>query len=253
MLFSVSIRFFLFFLFFSILFALVRFSGIIPLAWGSGDLTAASALISIIGFIFSVVAGFIIQTKWNIWDKLVEASHGEITSFRQILLLAHHLPDEYKKSIHTEMKLYLTQVVEANWRDFDSGKQRPEAEKAWAALEEKIYSLSESEQTVKWAPIAYDLLSKVMEWRQQRYNYSQRHTPVSLKLFLIANVTIISTLGLLLYVSNPIIDYIFTGSIAFLAYSVYLLIDDLDHPYRPGGWHLSLRDYFALLTEINES
>jgi len=33
---------------------------------------------------------------------------------------------------------------------------------------------------------------------------------------------------------------------------VYLLIDDLDHPYRPGQWHLSTEVYKKVLAEIKQ-
>jgi len=45
-------------------------------------------------------------------------------------------------------------------------------------------------------------------------------------------------------------DYLFTSIIALLAYGIYLLIDDLDNPYRPGQWHLSMKVYKNVLQEI---
>ncbi len=59
-------------------------------------------------------------------------------------------------------------------------------------------------------------------------------------------------LSLLIGVRNPLLDYIFTVSIGVLAYTIYLVIDDLDGPFRPGAWHLSSNEYKILLERIKE-
>ncbi len=58
-------------------------------------------------------------------------------------------------------------------------------------------------------------------------------------------------LSLFIGVKNPWIDYIFTLSIGVLAYTIYIVIDDLDNPFRPGAWHLTPQDYKMLLDDIN--
>jgi len=59
-------------------------------------------------------------------------------------------------------------------------------------------------------------------------------------------------LSLFIGVKNPWIDYIFTLSIGVLAYTIYIVIDDLDNPFRPGAWHLTPQDYKMLLGDINK-
>jgi hypothetical protein len=49
------------------------------------------------------------------------------------------------------------------------------------------------------------------------------------------------------------LDYLFTLSIALLAYVVYLVIDDLDHPLRPGIWHVTSKPYEHLLAQLSQN
>lgn len=44
-------------------------------------------------------------------------------------------------------------------------------------------------------------------------------------------------LSLFIGVKHLWLDFLFTFSIALLAYAVYLVLDDLDYPLRPGIWH----------------
>jgi hypothetical protein len=37
-----------------------------------------------------------------------------------------------------------------------------------------------------------------------------------------------------------------------LAFVIFLVIDDLDHPLVPGGWHLTAQPYRKLLDEISK-
>jgi hypothetical protein len=43
---------------------------------------------------------------------------------------------------------------------------------------------------------------------------------------------------------------VFTVSIALLAFSVFLVLDDLDSPLYPGLWHLTPEDYERLLAKL---
>ena len=58
-------------------------------------------------------------------------------------------------------------------------------------------------------------------------------------------------LSLFIGVKNIWLDYTYTMSVSMLAYVILLVIDDLDHPLIPGGWHLTPGPYQKLLEEIS--
>jgi hypothetical protein len=94
---------------------------------------------------------------------------------------------------------------------------------------------------------AFSMFSDVLRHRENRLHYSHRPMPKVLKsTVLLADVLVIG-LSLLIGVRHMWLDYVFTLSIALLAFSVYLVLDDLDDPLRPGLWHLTPEDYRRLL------
>lgn len=241
---------FLFVIYFSTLFVLVKFTGLVPVQ-SSNDASSLGWLFSVAGVIFGVLSGFVIQMKWSIWDKLVEASNGEIASIRQLHSLIHHLSAEQRDEIKGILKLYLKQTIEANG-DSAKGISSPKIVTSLHKLEESIYKLYEDEEVTNIDSIAYELFRKIMDWREKRTNYSQEHLLPVIRFFILANALLLAVLSLLLPVEHLGLDYIFTLSIALLSYAVYLLIDDLDHPFRPGNWHLTAKGYADSLEEINE-
>lgn len=61
---------------------------------------------------------------------------------------------------------------------------------------------------------------------------------------------LVIVLSLFVGVKHLWLDYLFTLSIAMLANVVYLVIDDLDDPLRPGIWHVTSKRYERLLAQL---
>jgi len=61
------------------------------------------------------------------------------------------------------------------------------------------------------------------------------------------------SLSYLIGVSDVWIDFIFTGSIAFLTTLIVMVVEDLEHPYRPGHWHITQDAYKILLDEVSKN
>ncbi len=213
------------------------------------DILVVVGLYSMAGFIFSVLSGFVVQSKWNVWDRLVEASHGEINALKQLHLLARHLPLRLHGLIREEMKGYLQALVHSGWQH-GHGPSAEMTHKALMRLEDAIYTLEDQNKNSRTAQIAYDLLAKIMHWKEQRENYSRRTTPIILRMFLFFAVIMIVFMSLVLPISSWWLKYVLTLGVALLAYAPYVMIDDLDHPYRPGSWHLSGKEYSNLLSEV---
>jgi hypothetical protein len=96
------------------------------------------------------------------------------------------------------------------------------------------------------------IFDDIIKSRNKRIFQSRSHIPKILKYILIFADVIMIILSLFIGVRNPLLDYIFTLSIGVLAYAIYLVIDDLDSPFRPGAWHLSPNEYKVLLETIKK-
>lgn len=212
------------------------------------NLSATPWLYSTLGLIFSVISGFIIQHKWHMWDNLIDASQNEISSFRQLLLVARHYKTSSSEEIQKEIRLYLISLIHEGWKNIDRGIRSNETENALSELENTIFIASQKMPNLR--VFSLNVLSKITESREQRLHNSSRHLPFPLRAFLLCVITLIIFLSFFIPIENLLLDYIFKISVALPMIGIYMLIDDLDHPYRPGNWHLTTKDYQTLLQEI---
>jgi hypothetical protein len=77
--------------------------------------------------------------------------------------------------------------------------------------------------------------------------------PTILKRIVVFADGLLILLSLFIAVNNLALDYIFTASIGLLAFTLILVVDDLDNPFRPGAWHLTTKGYEALLEELTSN
>ena len=126
------------------------------------------------------------------------------------------------------------------------GERSEACETICSALCKSIIELKE--KTVRFQLL--HLFNELIRSRDKRFDQSLSHIPHILKHTLIFADVLLIVLSLFIGVKNPFVDYIFTVSIGVSAYTIYIVIDDLDNPFRPGSWHLTSDDYRILLDEI---
>ncbi|MDE2588061.1 MAG: DUF4239 domain-containing protein [Patescibacteria group bacterium] len=237
----------LFFLVFTVCFAIIRNAHILTLDILLGDISSIPWLYSVIGIVFSITSGFIIQTQWNTWDSLLTSVREEVNSLRQIIIFSKHLPNSTSQKIIKAVEQYLESVV-TNWKNSESKKKSEEVSESLSQLQEGMYEIFSKQKDL--TQIAYSLFSNILIHRENRIHYSTRQLPKTLKLLIQLSTFMIISLSFLIGVKNMWLDYIFTGSIAFLSFVMYEVIIDLERPLHPGSWHVTSNEYKQLLKEI---
>lgn len=212
------------------------------------DLGGIPWLYSAICLIFSILAAFTIQKEWENWNHLVESIKGEADALRELQLLSQHLSNDIRENILKCITDYLY-TIQGEWPEMEQGKRSESEEKTLDALRNKIVGLTEETGRMQLIPLFNDLLRN----RNRRLYQSVIHIPHILKNTLIFADVLLIFLSLFIGVKNPWLDYIFTLSIGVLAYTIYIVIDDLDNPFRPGAWHLTPKEYQILLDSINNN
>lgn len=209
------------------------------------DLGGIPWLYSAICLIFSILAAFTIQKEWENWNHLVESIKGEADAIRELWLFSRHLSNDIKENILKCIKDYLS-TIQGEWPIMKQGKRSEPEEIILDVLRNEIARLTEGKG--RMAPLFNDIVRN----RNRRLYQSAIHIPHILKNTLIFADVLLILLSLFIGVKNPWIDYIFTLSIGVLAYTIYIVIDDLDNPFRPGAWHLTPQDYKMLIDDINK-
>ncbi len=233
---------------FSCLFYFVRTSDYYNSKILFADLGGVPWLYSTIGVIFSIIAAFAIQKEWDGWNNLVDAVKNEVDSLEELWIWIEHFPKNIGEKIKGPFIQYLRVVIREGWQKSELGERSEEAEHALSLLRNALFETSKhnSQLTIN----SLSSFSELLKHRKSRLHFSVRHMPNILRCTLIFSMVLLAFLSLLVGIKNIWLDYIFTLSIAALAYTVYAVIIDLDHPLRPGGWHLTTKDYEELLRRI---
>jgi len=213
------------------------------------DLGGIPWLYATIGTLFSILAGFIVQKEWENWNSLIDSVSGEVNTLREMWLWSRYLPSETKDIFYNSIKLYVEEMADNGLYKSEKKIVSSRIEESIATLNATMFEMFKNQPTV--ATSAFAFFTKLIEQRTQRVRYSSHHIPHSIKIIIFFATFLIVGLSLFIGVKNIWLDYTFTLSVSLLAFTIYLVIDDLDHPLAPGGWHLTAQPYQKLLEEIN--
>lgn len=209
------------------------------------DLGGIPWLYSAVCLIFSILAGFVIQHEWDQWNDFVDAIKGEVSTLRSLWLWSQHVPDLGMK-LREAMKQYLTVTIRDEWRT-SSLAESEAAGRALAVVQEEASTLFRHPD-LRMTTVG--IIGDLLRHREHRLHSGQRRMPTMLKATVGFADGLVIILSLFIGVKHLWLDYLFTFSIGLLAYVVYLVIDDLDHPLRPGIWHVTAKRYEHLLSQL---
>lgn len=250
---KITLKITIFILLYSVVFYFFRTSSYYNVRLLLADLGGIPWLYATIGSIFGIISAFIIQKEWTQWSNLEDAVRSEIQALNELWLWTENLPDNNKYEIRQAIIDYLHVLIGEGWKKTEVGEISKELEKTLVVINSAIRDINVTSSNQYLVSTSFKLFSNITRYRTKRMRYSSVHMPQVLKrLFRFAT-------GLLIFLSPFIaikkieIHYLFTVSIALLAYAMYLVADDLDHPLRPGGWHLTTKDYKSLLKKLEQS
>lgn len=237
---------------FSIAFVLSRttYYGKIIISQSLIDLNGVPWLYSTVGIIFGIIAAFIIEKQWDRWDNLVEASRDEINTLYEMWNWAFDFHGNKEKR---ELRILVTQYLKAvneEWDKTEGGEASLELDMILDKMRENISGMMED--GVKQSQVFQALFSHLDNTREMRLHYSSSHIPVMVRGTFILTTVIIIVESFFVGVNNVWLAYIFIYSISILAYAIYLVVDDLDHPFRPGAWHLTPNNYKKLFDQLEK-
>jgi len=205
-------------------------------------------LYSEIGLIFGVMAAFTIQSQAKKWDDLLSSIRQEIINLRRLFWLSYHLPTDEAKKLQFSIQEYLGLITNEGWENIDTGSRSEKLENSIHFLQEVVFNLPKN--TPEYSSTATAIIRSIFESREERIYHSSKRTPLLLKTTIYTGALLMIVLSYFIGVSNFWIDYLFTGSISFLTILIVMVIEDLEHPYRPGHWHITQEAYRKLHEEV---
>ena len=241
----------LFLIVFTVIFVTLHTFSLVKFDVLNNNLNGISWLYSTIALIFSIVSAFIMQTQWNRWDRLENSVRLEVNGLWELISVSDQLPQEVRLSIRSSIASYLEHLIhDEDWRRLDRGERVESVESSVGILQKDIFYLEKN--VPEYAQLAGSIFLSIQNNRNDRLHYSSGHIPFLLYVVIGMATFLVITLSLLIAVSNTALDYIFTVSVGVLAFSIFMVIEDLNHPYRPGSWHLKKDKYRKLHDMIQE-
>lgn len=244
-----TLKIFLFVAFFSLAFYYLHNSDFYNNKVILADIGGVPWLYASIGTLFSILAGFIVQKEWENWNSLVDAVSGEVNTLKEMWLWSRYLPTETGSIFHDSITVYLEEMSKNGLEKSEQRITSTRIEESISKLNSTMFEMFKNQPAV--ATSAFSFLTKLIEKRSDRIRYSSHHVPQSIKRIIFLATVLMICLSLFIGVKNIWLDYVFTISVSGLAYVIYLVIDDLDYPLVPGGWHLTADAYTKLFEDIS--
>jgi len=214
----------------------------------AADIGSLPWLYSTIGSIFGIISAFIIQKEWQRWNDLVDSVKGEVSALSELWLWSSRLSDSNRLQIHNSIKQYLKVIVNEGWQKTEKGEVSDELEEAITEMNNVVSDINDSNPIL--STIAFSLFGNVMNYREKRLRFGSSQMPrVLLNTFRFATFLMIF-LCPLIAVKDHALHLLFSISISALSFIIYTVSLDMDHPLRPGGWHLTTSDYSNLLKKL---
>ena len=238
-----------FLIIFGVIFYFVRTSALYNtrLLLANGDETPYPY--AVVGTVFGVLAAFAIQKEWEEWNSLTDAVRGEVDGLEKLYLWSSNFPEKIKNEIHKNIKEYLALIIKEGWQYSEKGEKSNEVEDVITALNNSIYGIFD--EAPQLMPTSFALLSIVLNNRSARLQHSAEHMPPLLRNTLRFAAFLLIGLSMFIAIKDIYLAFVFTASIASLAYAIFLVLTDLDNPLKPGDWHITTKDYKALLEKIS--
>ncbi len=246
----VVIRIVTFIFAFTVLFWVVRLSNVLPQARLEEDIKSIPTLFGVGNFLFSILSGFVIQIQWRKWDILMDATRGEVSTLRQLYVVAHHFPVRERNDIRFHIYRYLDTYVKVNThtKGKDLTFRSKKIDDALIRVEDTMFDVSKRNPDI--GTLAFTYLTRAMEYREIKLQSSSHRLPVPIRIFLLFATASVIIGSFFLPFNNLMFNYYFTLIDALLAFGIILIVDDFDHPFRPGIYYLSVDAYRHLRNEI---
>ena len=212
------------------------------------DLGGTPWLYAAVSTIFGILAAFAIQQEWVEWNSLVEAVKGETDGLEKLYLWSSNFPEKIRQPIHGDIKKYLSLIIHNGWDYGERGAKSQEVENVIVDLNQNIYHIFA--EAPELMPTSFALLSSILNQRSNRIHYSSQHMPPLLRNTLQFAAFLLIFLSMFIGIKNIWLAFVFTASIAGLAFSIFSVLIDLDNPLKPGSWHVTTSGYEELLHRI---
>jgi len=210
------------------------------------DIAAWSAFFSVFGIVYAIVAGFLlvtVLTKYSDLSQVIENELNAIETVRDFLTYTDDETKEVKKGIRDALAAYASSLLNYEWPEMSDPHESMDSDTS-----EELYEIMRKSKKIPVETAAdsvvfsalIDNISDITKLRTRRIALANERLPPRLKLLMIFMSFVLIAAFILMGVQSIYIHATILVSITISINLLYLIIQDLDHPFY-GIWNINRR------------
>ena len=225
----------------------LRLAGLHRLLEGDGE--GLSAVLQIIGTLYSVVYAFAIYVIWGQFAAVENEILKESGALKDLILFSKGLREVTRDPIVRSVRAYGRAVAETEWVTLSRGQDTERTDKLFSAI---ISSVIEAKPEDESESRAHDHLLVVANLasghRDERLALSAKRMPRTLMLLVTLTAFTILFLLLLFPFHNMALGILSIAIASMLLFFAHFVLTDLDNPFE-GTWNASSGPFDDLATK----
>ena len=214
----------------------------------ASDSEGISALLEIIGTLYSVVYAFATYVIWGQFAAVENEILKESGALKELILFSRPMREITRDPIVRAVRAYARGVVESEWGILSRGESTERTDKLFSAILSSITELKSGDEA---DPTAQERLletaNRASSFRDERIALSIKRIPRTLLLFVMLTACAILFLLLLYPFHNPALGMVAIALITLLLFFAHFVLTDLDNPFE-GTWNVDCGPFNELIS-----
>lgn len=215
----------------------------------SGDVEGLSALLQIIGTLYSVVYAFATYVIWGQFAAVENEILKESGALKDLIQFSRRLKENTRDPIVRAVRAYARAVVESEWEILSRGEDTERTDKLFSTVISSVTEVKpddEGERSVHERLL--EIASQASAHRQERLALSAKRMPKTLLLFVTLTAFTILFLLLLFPFHSLMFGILAMVLATMLLFLAHFVLTDLDNPFE-GTWNVKSDSFNELATK----
>ena len=201
-------------------------------------------VVGIVGGLFAVTVAFIVALVWQEFDQTTQRVSIEAAAATDLWHTSSGLPQPIRRTVRTGLRAYARAMVDDEWKAMRSGGSSARAEAVLTAVFEDVARFRPRDGGASNAQAAsLQHLADLHDARHHRLEDNRSGVdPFEWTILMIGAIAVIA-FCYLVGLQDLRVQYVMTGVAAAVIASMFVLIFELDYPFRgdlsvtPAPWH----------------
>jgi hypothetical protein len=214
------------------------------------DAEGISALLQIIGTLYSVVYAFAIYVIWGQFTSVENEIQKESGALKDLLLFSQRLKETVREPTVRAVKIYARGVAETEWTTLSAREETGKTDKLFSAVISSVTDVKPEDDTER---IVYqrllEIANQASEHRDERLALSIKRMPQTLLSFVTLTASMILFLLFFFPFRNVALGLVSVAITTMLLFFAHFVLTDLDNPFE-GTWNVGSEPFAELVTKL---